>query len=44
MLPFAGPIRNQKGELVVPKGESLDDKALLGMDWYVEGVEGKLPK
>jgi len=42
--PFAGPINNQAGEQVVAAGETLDDKALLGMDWYVEGVQGQLPK
>jgi simple sugar transport system substrate-binding protein len=41
--PFQGPIRNQAGEVVVADGESLDDGALLGMDWYVEGVQGELP-
>jgi len=41
--PFAGPINNQAGEQVVAPGETLDDKALLGMDWYVEGVVGQLP-
>ncbi|MCJ8325057.1 MAG: BMP family ABC transporter substrate-binding protein [Rhizobiales bacterium] len=40
LLPFAGPIYNQAGELVVKEGESLDDGALAGMDWYVKGVEG----
>jgi len=42
--PFAGPIKNQEGEVVVKEGETLEDGALLGMDWYVEGVQGKLPK
>lgn len=41
---FAGPIRRQDGSLAVAAGEVLDDKALLGMDWYVEGVQGRLPK
>ncbi len=40
--PFAGPIRNQAGELVVKEGETLSDGDLLGMDWYVEGVQGNL--
>ena len=42
--PFAGPIRNQDGKLVVPAGKSIGDKELLSMNWYVEGVQGKLPK
>ncbi|MEA3292372.1 MAG: BMP family ABC transporter substrate-binding protein [Pseudomonadota bacterium] len=44
MHPFQGPIKNQAGEVVVKEGETLDDEALLKMDWYVEGVQGKLPK
>ena len=40
--PFAGPINNQAGEQVIGEGEVLDDGVLLGMDWYVEGVEGEL--
>lgn len=42
MHPFTGPINNQAGEVVAKKGEIIPDQALLGMDYYVEGVEGKL--
>ena len=41
--PFAGPIHNQQGELVVPEGESMSDEDILRMDWYVQGIQGKLP-
>lgn len=41
--PFTGPIRNQAGEEVVAEGETLDDEALLSMDWFVEGVQGQIP-
>ncbi|MCB1992857.1 MAG: BMP family ABC transporter substrate-binding protein, partial [Geminicoccaceae bacterium] len=37
--PFAGPIRNQAGEVVVAEGATLSDEDLLKMDWYVEGVQ-----
>jgi len=40
--PFTGPINNQQGELIVPAGQVIADKDLLRMDYYVEGVEGKL--
>jgi len=40
--PFSGPIKNQQGELVTKAGQTIDDKTLLGMDFYVEGVEGQL--
>jgi simple sugar transport system substrate-binding protein len=42
--PFTGPIMDQEGELRVKGGEVLSDDVLLSMDWYVEGVQGKLPK
>jgi simple sugar transport system substrate-binding protein len=40
--PFTGPITNQAGEQVIGEGEILDDGVLLGMDWYVQGVQGEL--
>ncbi|WP_341702481.1 BMP family ABC transporter substrate-binding protein [Ferrovibrio sp.] len=36
---FTGPIKNQKGEVVVKAGERMSDGDLLKMDWYVEGVK-----
>ena len=41
--PFQGPVRDQAGKVVIPKGKMAEDKMLLSMDWYVEGVQGKLP-
>ncbi len=41
--PFTGPIKNQKGEVVIKAGEVADDGMLLGMNFYIEGVEDKLP-
>lgn len=42
--PYAGPIKDQDGKERVKAGAALTDKDLLSMDWYVEGVQGKLPK
>ncbi|OUL35918.1 BMP family ABC transporter substrate-binding protein [Nostoc sp. T09] len=42
--PFDGPVKDQKGVVRVPKGKVLDNKAQLEMDWYVEGIEGSIPK
>ncbi len=42
--PFAGPIKDQTGAEKVPAGKNLDDGSLLSMNWYVQGVQGKLPK
>jgi len=41
---FDGPVMNQAGEAVVPAGSTMEDSKLLGFDWYVQGVEGKLPQ
>lgn len=37
--PFAGPIRDQKGNLRVPEGQVLSDEEIHRMDWFVEGVQ-----
>nr|WP_207160408.1 BMP family ABC transporter substrate-binding protein [Rhodospirillum rubrum] len=42
--PFAGPLKNQAGQEVVPAGQVLADDKILSMDWYIEGVQGQLPK
>ena len=42
--PFQGPIKDQSGAVKVPEGQTLEDGALLGFKWYVEGVEGALPE
>ena len=42
--PFQGPIKNQDGEQIIGEGEVLTDDVLLGMNYYVEGVQGELPK
>jgi simple sugar transport system substrate-binding protein len=43
-FPFTGPIKNQAGELMVKDGYRLPIGDLLGMNWYVEGVKGSIPK
>ncbi|ABC22702.1 BMP family ABC transporter substrate-binding protein [Rhodospirillum rubrum] len=42
--PFAGPLKNQAGQEIVPAGQVLADDKILSMDWYIEGVQGQLPK
>ncbi len=42
--PFTGPIKDRDGEVRIPEGETASDEMLLGMDWFVEGVKGDLPK
>ena len=39
---FVGPLKDQSGAEKVAKDQALDDKALSGMSWLVEGVESSL--
>lgn len=41
---FAGPISDRDGTEQIPAGAVADDGMLLGMNWFVPGVEGDLPK
>jgi basic membrane protein A len=40
---FTGPIADQSGEIRVPEGQSMTAEELLGMNWFVQGVEGEIP-
>lgn len=40
---WKGPIKDQSGKEVLEADEKAEDKLLLGIDFYVKGVEGKLP-
>lgn len=42
--PFSGPVKKQDGTLVAAPGKQLTDEDLLGMNYYVEGVLGTIPK
>lgn len=42
--PFTGPIRNQAGEVAIPEGKIMSNEELAAMDWYVEGIDGSVPK
>ena len=42
--PFTGPIHKQDGSMAIGEGEHLDDGTLLGMNWYVKGIDDKLPE
>jgi basic membrane protein A len=39
---FVGPISDQSGAVKVAAGTTMDDGALSGMQWLVQGVDGKL--
>lgn len=41
---FLGPVKNQEGKVVIPEGQRATDKELLTMNYFVEGVVGKIPE
>ena len=42
--PFTGPIYDQEGNLRYAEGEVVPDADLLGMNWYVQGIDDELPQ
>lgn len=41
--PFTGPLNKQDGSAWLAEGETADDAALAGMNFYVEGLTGEIP-
>ena len=44
LVPFAGPLKDNGGVLKVAAGAALTQEQLKSIDWYVEGIDGTLPK
>ncbi len=42
--PFTGPVKDNDGQERLAAGKVMSDDVLSKMDYYVEGVQGKLPK
>jgi len=42
--PFQGPVKDQSGKVMVAEGKAMPMDMLMGFNWYVEGVEGTIPK
>ncbi len=42
--PFTGPITDQNGKVQIAAGVTADDGHLLGMNYFVKGVQGTIPK
>lgn len=42
--PFTGPLNKQDGTEFLKAGEKIADGALSGMNFYVQGIDGALPK
>ncbi len=44
LKPFTGPITKQDGTVVGEAGKPLPDGDVLGMNWYVKGIDDQLPQ
>ena len=44
LVPFAGPIKDNTGALKVPAGSAMTHEQLWAINWYVEGIDGSIPK
>ena len=40
---FTGPLKDQAGAEKVAADTAMTDEELLGMSWFVDGVDGKIP-
>lgn len=41
--PFTGPIYDQNGALRIEENTHLDNEGILSMNWFVDGVVGRIP-
>jgi basic membrane protein A and related proteins len=44
LIPFAGPLKDNTGAIKIPAGKEMPLNDLMAINWYVEGVEGSIPK
>jgi basic membrane protein A len=44
LRPFAGPISDNEGKAIIPKGAALTDEQILAMNYLVAGVQGKVAR
>jgi len=44
LLPFTGPIKDNTGALKINAGSTWSADDLVSINWYVEGVDGTVPK
>jgi simple sugar transport system substrate-binding protein len=42
--PFSGPLKDNSGKVRVAANVTMTHEQLMSIDWYVEGVEGSVPK
>ncbi|HYF82123.1 MAG TPA: BMP family ABC transporter substrate-binding protein [Clostridia bacterium] len=39
---FAGPLKDQTGAVKIPEGSAMTFEQMMSVDWFVQGVEGKI--
>jgi len=44
LVPFAGPLKDNTGAVRLAAGSALTHEQLMAINWYVEGVDGSIPK
>jgi basic membrane protein A and related proteins len=44
LVPFAGPIRDNSGASKIESGAAISMDDLMSINWYVDGVDGTVPK
>jgi basic membrane protein A and related proteins len=44
LVPFAGPLKDNTGAVKLAAGGALTHEQLMAINWYVEGVDGTIPK
>jgi len=44
LRPFAGPITDNEGQVVLPAGQALSDAQIVGMNYLVQGVVGRISR
>jgi basic membrane protein A len=44
LVPFAGPLKDNTGAVKLAAGSALTHEQLMAINWYVEGVDGTIPK
>lgn len=42
MKVFAGPVKDNKGKVIVEAGQNISDDAMIHIDWLADNVDGKL--
>jgi len=44
LVPFAGPLKDNTGKVRAAQGAAVPDAEIAGMNWFVEGIQGALPR